>query len=200
MRPSGRHGVRKAEVGAWLTHGRLPPQSAGAGEPRRRLLSFSSSFPSPDQVHRFHSASEKQVRQRLFTGGEGKGADRGGASAHGDPQALPPGCSAGEVRAARRGGQAHGLGSSRGQEGGAPAACRLQTGCGGNTRKEGGPPWPPSHKESACDAGDGALIPGSGRSPGGGNGNPLQYSCLGNPMDRGVGRLQSVGSQRGRHD
>ena len=29
------------------------------------------------------------------------------------------------------------------------------------------------------------LIPGSGRSPGGGNGNPLQYSCLGNPMDRG---------------
>ena len=28
------------------------------------------------------------------------------------------------------------------------------------------------------------LIPGSGRSPGGGNGNPLQYSCLGNPMDR----------------
>ena len=30
------------------------------------------------------------------------------------------------------------------------------------------------------------LIPGSGRSPGGGNGNPLQYSCLGDPMDRGA--------------
>ena len=35
-------------------------------------------------------------------------------------------------------------------------------------------------------AGDKGLIPGSGRSPGAGNGNPLQYSCLGNPMDRGA--------------
>ena len=35
------------------------------------------------------------------------------------------------------------------------------------------------------DAGDASSIPGSGRSPGGGNGNPLQYSCLKNPMDRG---------------
>ena len=41
-------------------------------------------------------------------------------------------------------------------------------------------------KESACNAGALGLIPGSGRSPGGGNGNPLQYSCLKNPMDRGV--------------
>ena len=43
-------------------------------------------------------------------------------------------------------------------------------------------------KEPTCntgDAGDAGLIPGSGRSPGGGNGNPLQNSCLGNPMDRG---------------
>ena len=40
-------------------------------------------------------------------------------------------------------------------------------------------------KESACNVGDVGLIPGSGRSPGEGNGNPLQYSCLGNPMDRG---------------
>ena len=40
-------------------------------------------------------------------------------------------------------------------------------------------------KESACTAGDLGLIPGSGRSPGEGNGNPLQYSCLENPMDRG---------------
>ena len=37
---------------------------------------------------------------------------------------------------------------------------------------------------SACNAGDLGLIPGSGRSPGEGNGNPLQYTCLGNPMDR----------------
>ena len=41
-------------------------------------------------------------------------------------------------------------------------------------------------KESACQAGDEGLIPGSSRSPGEGNGNPLQYSCLGNPMGRGV--------------
>ena len=41
-------------------------------------------------------------------------------------------------------------------------------------------------KESACNAGDPASIPGWGRSPGEGNGNPLQYSCLENPMDRGA--------------
>ena len=39
-------------------------------------------------------------------------------------------------------------------------------------------------KEFACSVGDWGLIPGSGRSPGEGNGNPLQYSCLENPMDR----------------
>ena len=38
---------------------------------------------------------------------------------------------------------------------------------------------------SAGDAGEVGSIPGLGRSPGEGNGNPLQYSCLGNPMDRG---------------
>ena len=43
-------------------------------------------------------------------------------------------------------------------------------------------------KESACNAGDVDSIPGSGRSPGGGNGNPLQYSYLKNLMDRGAGR------------
>ena len=43
-----------------------------------------------------------------------------------------------------------------------------------------------SVKESACQAGDVGLIPGSGRSPGERNGNSLQYSCLGNPMDRGA--------------
>ena len=40
---------------------------------------------------------------------------------------------------------------------------------------------------STEDAGDTSLIPGSGRSPGGGNGKPLQYSCLENPVDRGAG-------------
>ena len=43
-----------------------------------------------------------------------------------------------------------------------------------------------SGKESAFQAGDMGSIPGSGRSPGEGNSNPLQYSCLGNPMDRGA--------------
>ena len=41
-------------------------------------------------------------------------------------------------------------------------------------------------KEPACNVGDPGSIPGLGRSPGEGNGNPLQYSCLGNPMDRGA--------------
>ena len=41
-------------------------------------------------------------------------------------------------------------------------------------------------KESACSEGDPGLIPGSGRSPGEGNGNPLQYSYLENPMDGGA--------------
>ena len=41
-------------------------------------------------------------------------------------------------------------------------------------------------KESACNARDLGSISGSGRSPGGGNSNPLQYSCLENPMDRGA--------------
>ena len=41
-------------------------------------------------------------------------------------------------------------------------------------------------KNLPFNVGDVDLIPGSGRSPGEGNGNPFQYSCLGNPMDRGV--------------
>ena len=43
-------------------------------------------------------------------------------------------------------------------------------------------------KASACNAGDTGSIPGLGRSPGEGNGNPLQYSCLENPMERGAWR------------
>ena len=45
-----------------------------------------------------------------------------------------------------------------------------------------------------------ALTPGSGRSPGEGYGNPLQYSCLENPMEREPGGLQSMGLQRVGHD
>ena len=47
-------------------------------------------------------------------------------------------------------------------------------------------PWWLSGKESACNGGESGSIPGSGRSPGEGNGNPLQYSCLENPMGRGA--------------
>ena len=47
-------------------------------------------------------------------------------------------------------------------------------------------------KESACNAGDSALIPGLRRSFGGGNGNPLWYSCLENPMDRGAWRATVI--------
>ena len=49
-----------------------------------------------------------------------------------------------------------------------------------------GLPWWFSGKESACSAGDMDSIPGSERAPGEDNGNPLQYSCLGNPVDRGA--------------
>ena len=54
---------------------------------------------------------------------------------------------------------------------------------------------------NAGDIRDSNSIPGSGRFPGGGHGNPLQYSCLGNPIDiEEPGGLQSIGSQRIRHD
>ena len=57
-------------------------------------------------------------------------------------------------------------------------------------------------KESACNSGDLGSIPGLGRSPGGGHGNPLQYSCLENlhPWTEEPGGLQSMGSQRVGHD
>ena len=57
-------------------------------------------------------------------------------------------------------------------------------------------PGGPEGKESTCNVGDPHSIPEWGRSPGEGNGNPLQYSCLGNPTDGGGfdGR-QSMGSQ-----
>ena len=55
-------------------------------------------------------------------------------------------------------------------------------------------------KESTCNAGDLGLIPGSGKSPGGRLGNPLQYSCLENPIDRGAYGKQSIESQRIGHN
>ena len=61
--------------------------------------------------------------------------------------------------------------------------------------------FPPSSvsKESACNAGDSCSIPGLGRSPGEGNGNPLQYSCLKNPMDRGAWQATIRGVARVGH-
>ena len=54
-------------------------------------------------------------------------------------------------------------------------------------------PGGPYSKESTCNAGDLGSILGLGRSPGEGNGNPLQYSCLEIPMDGEPGRPQSMG-------
>ena len=56
-----------------------------------------------------------------------------------------------------------------------------------------------SGKEFACNVGHTGLTPGLGRSPGGGNGNSLQYSCQGNPRDRGAGGLSSLGLPRAGH-
>ena len=52
--------------------------------------------------------------------------------------------------------------------------------------------------ESACKAGDPGSIPGSGRSPGEGNGNPLQYPCLENPMDGGAWQATYYGVAKSR--
>ena len=53
-------------------------------------------------------------------------------------------------------------------------------------------------KESVCNAGDLGPTPGLGRSPGDGNGNPPQYSCLENPMDRGAWRATAHGVAKSR--
>ena len=55
-------------------------------------------------------------------------------------------------------------------------------------------------KESPYNAGDSGSIPGSGRSPGGGNGNSPQYSCLGDPMGREAWPATVNGTARIRHD
>ena len=51
-------------------------------------------------------------------------------------------------------------------------------------------------KESSCNAGDLGSIPGLRKSPGEGNGNPLQYSCLENPIDRGTWRVTVHGVKK----
>ena len=52
-------------------------------------------------------------------------------------------------------------------------------------------------EESTCQAGDVGSTPGLGRSPGEGNGNPLQYSCLENPMDKGAWQVIVHGVAKG---
>ena len=59
-----------------------------------------------------------------------------------------------------------------------------------------GSPGSSDGKKSTCSAGDLCSVPGLGRSSGGGHGNPLQCSCLENPMAEEPGGLQSMGSQR----
>ena len=61
-----------------------------------------------------------------------------------------------------------------------------------------GLPWWLDSKESACNVGDLGSIPGLGGSPGGGHGNPLQYSCLENPMGRGTWRVVVHGVSKSR--
>ena len=51
-------------------------------------------------------------------------------------------------------------------------------------------------KESACNEGDLDSVPGLGRSPGGERGNPLQYSCLGNSVDRGAWQATVYGAAK----
>ena len=57
-----------------------------------------------------------------------------------------------------------------------------------------GSPWDSVRKESACNVGDPGSIPGSGGSPGGGNGNPLQYSCQDIPWTEELGVLLVIES------
>ena len=69
---------------------------------------------------------------------------------------------------------------------------------GHNLVTEQGFPGGSEVKASACNMGDLGSIPGSGRSPGEGNGNPLQYPCLENPMDRGAWKAAVHGVAEGR--
>ena len=69
----------------------------------------------------------------------------------------------------------------------------------GLVKTNNGLPWWLSGKETTCSVRDAGSIPGSGIFPGGGNGNPLQYSCWEILLTEEPGRLQSMGSQRVRH-
>ena len=60
-------------------------------------------------------------------------------------------------------------------------------------------PGDSNRKESTCNGGDLGSVPGLGRSPGEGHGNPLQYSGLETPLDGGAWRVQSAGSKRVGH-
>ena len=71
---------------------------------------------------------------------------------------------------------------------------------GGTTDRSKGIPGGSAKKNPPANAGDVGSIPESGRFPGEGNGNPLQYSCLGNPMDRGAWWATVHGPQRVGHD
>ena len=77
--------------------------------------------------------------------------------------------------------------------GGVTGRCHWKCGLGVGGGSDG--------KESACNTGHQGSIPGLGRSPGEGHGNPLQYICLENPMDREeTGGLQSIGLQNVGHN
>ena len=78
------------------------------------------------------------------------------------------------------------LPSNSGSEGLIPGPGNKLAYAVGYSQKCGGFPGGSDGKESACNAGDPGSIPGSGRFPGEGNGNPLQYSCLEISMDRGA--------------
>ena len=75
-----------------------------------------------------------------------------------------------------------------GESGGPIRASKRQMESWGLVLELPGFPYGSAVKNPPANAGDVGSIPGWGRSPGGGNGNPLQYSCLGNPMDRGAWR------------
>ena len=83
----------------------------------------------------------------------------------------------------------------RGRDGGKRLGWEL-----GASRWKLGIPCSSVSKESAWNSGDPGSIPGSGRNPGEGNGNPLQYSCLENPTDRGAWQATVHGVARVRHD
>ena len=69
-----------------------------------------------------------------------------------------------------------------------------------NAKKQKELPCSSDGKESACNAEDPGSVPGLGRSSEEGNGNPLQYSCLENPMDRGVWQVTGHGVKRVRYN